>query len=737
MAQVQDANKPCPRALIEVAFLVAGMMLHLDIVAGATDSNQIDLVSVPGVIIRSIEFIGNKHYSDERLHKMIGIELGERYDPFLAESGRRTIIDVYKKVGYSFVQVSFDAVQAGQGRLIYTINEGPRVRIKQIKFVGNRAFSSSTLSKVLKTKQRTWLVMPGYYSEQVLTEDLEALRGFYYKHGYLGYEVALDKQFTPDKTGLIVVFKISEGRPYQIKEIILTGNKAFPTDQLVGMLRIGVGQRYKKDMVSLDVKKILDLYRQKGFIDAQVNHIPRLSPDVNDNHVSLEITISEGRQFRIGRIEITGNDTTQDKAIRRVLDEYGFVPGQLYNAKMAPLQGESLMEKYVQMAIMADQVLIRPEVPADGEPNRRDVRVDVTEGLTGLIMPGVGVSSDHGIIGQLIYRQKNFDITNWPRSWSELFSMKAFRGGGQTLEVSLQPGTVVSYYSVVFSEPYLLDRPIGLDLVGSSYRRFLESYDEDRLRALVELEQRMPDGWRRILGLRAEAVGVINLDYDAPQEIRDVEGTNDIYGIEVGLGLTKVDDIYQPHTGFRVRGSYEQVFGDFDFGLLTASASKYFTIYEDPLGKKTVLAASLQAGTTVGTAPPFERFYVGGMGKYAVRGFDYRGISCRGLQVFDPDSDPNLVPRYIDPIGSKYAVVANLELIVPLVGDNLSLLAFTDTGTIEDGHWRVSAGGGIQIQVPQFFGSNVPIRFEYGVPLVYSDLDETRRFSFTMGGMFR
>lgn len=689
-----------------------------------------------GVIIRAIEFVGNKHYSDELLLKRIGIELGERYDPFLAESGRRTIIDVYRKVGYTFIEVSFDREQARQGRLIYTINEGPRVKIKAIRFVGNKAFASSTLSKLLKTKQRSWLIMPGYYSQQTVDDDVETLRNFYYKHGYLGYDVAVQIEFTPDRSAVVITFNIIEGKPYQIKQIVITGNKTFPSEQLSNMLRSSAGQTYKRDRIELDVRRLQDWYRERGFIDAQVDQIPRFSPDVNDNHVVVELSITEGNQFRIGRIEITGNDTTQDKAIRRVLDEYDFTPGQLYNAKMAPPQGSSLMEKYVQRAILAEQVLIRPEPPGQQDPNRRDVRVDVTEGLTGMIMPGVGVSSDHGVIGQLIYRQRNFDITNWPRSWSEFLAMKAFRGGGQTLDISLQPGTVVSYYSITFSEPYLMDRPIGFDLMGRNYRRFLESYDEDRLSAFTRLEQRMPDGWRRILGMRAEGVGVGHLDYDAPQQIRDVEGTNEVYGIEAGLGLTRVDDIYQPHTGYRLRGTYEQVLGDFTFGILTISASRYFTIYEDLLGNKTVLAANLEAGTILGTAPPFEKFYAGGMGRYAIRGFDYRGVSPRGLQVFD-SPDPNIVPRYVDPIGSKYVVVGNLELIIPLVGDNLSFVGFTDTGLVEDGCWRLSVGAGIQIQVPQFFGSNVPIRFEYGVPLRYEDLDETRRFSFTMGGLFR
>jgi len=691
--------------------------------------------AIPAVIIRSIEFVGNKKYTDKVLKQRIGIELGERYDPFLAEGGRRTIIDVYHTVGHTFVQVEWDKDQAKQGRLAYTITEGPRVRIQAVRFVGNKAFGSSTLHKLLKTKQTEWLVMPTYYSEQAVRDDAEKLRGFYYKKGYLGYDVQAQTEFAADQRGVVVTFRINEGPPYRVEKIVLTGNTFFTTEHLRAKMELAEGRVYQKDKADKDAKQITGLYREKGFIEGDVRLIPKFQPDVNDNRVSVEMAITEGRQFRIGRIEVSGNETTQDKTVRRVLDEYGFTPGQLYNAKLAPPQGSGTLDRYVQHAMVADQVLIRPETAASGDPNQKDVRIDVTEGMTGSIMPGVGISSDSGVMGQLIYRQQDFDITDWPQSWSEFLGMKAFRGGGQTLRISLEPGTQVSRYSVQFTNPYFQDRPISLDLMGRKYRRYLESYDEDRLSGLVEFEHRGWGRWRKILGFRAEDVGVLSVQSDAPQEIRDVAGQHAVYGAKIGTGLTEVDDIYQPHTGHVVRVVYEQVTGDYTFGILTASAVQYFTLYEDVLGRKTVLAAKAQGGTIAGGhAPAFEKFYGGGMGQYSIRGFDYRGISTRGLQVFVP-AEPNVVPRYKDPIGSDYIAVANTEIVVPLIGENFSALTFADTGIIDTGSWRFSVGAGIQILVPQLLGG-VPMRFEYGVPLKKEAWDETRQFNFTMGALF-
>ena len=88
---------------------------------------------------------------------------------------------------------------------------------------------------------------------------------------------------------------------------------------------------------------------------------------------------------------------------------------------------------------------------------------------------------------------------------------------------------------------------------------------------------------------------VNDLDFDAPQEIRDVAGDNQLFGVRFGLGETAVDDRYTPAEGHVVNAEYEQVSGDFTFGILEGSYVHYFTLHEDVLGRKTVLAAKVRA----------------------------------------------------------------------------------------------------------------------------------------------
>jgi outer membrane protein assembly factor BamA len=117
---------------------------------------------------------------------------------------------------------------------------------------------------------------------------------------------------------------------------------------------------YLKPLAQRDAKTISSLYREQGFVDAEIRQTPRFTTREGDTLVAVEFEVAEGKQFRIGRIEVTGNEQTQDKVVRRVLDEYHFTPGELYNAKMAPKEGGGLLEKYVQRSAAAQEVMIRP-----------------------------------------------------------------------------------------------------------------------------------------------------------------------------------------------------------------------------------------------------------------------------------------------------------------------------------------------------------------------------------------
>ncbi len=715
--------------------ILMGLMGGLSpcLAAGGVDPNRPSSIVTNlsgGQIIKSIEFLGNKHFKDHVLRQRLGFELGDRLDPFLAEGGRTTIAEVYRKIGYAFVSVSLDKDKASRGNLLYTIEEGPRVQVGSIQFIGNEAYGDDTLKKIIKTTTRQWLVWPTYYTEDAIEEDVGRLKDFYYDHGYLNYKIAAEKEFSDDHGTVIVTFTIAEGSPYVIGEIRLTGNTRYSHEELMAQIESRVDKVYLRPQARKDAQAIAMLYREQGFVDADVRQSVLMGKEPGSDVVTLKFDITEGRPFRIGRIEITGNEKLQDKAVRHVLDEYDLTPGKLYNGGIAPKEGGGKLEKFVRMQTQSEEVMIRPVAPIDGEPNVRDARVDVKEGMTGLIMPSVGLSSDSGVFGRFMYRQSNFDYTDTPDNFWDFITQQSFRGAGQSLSLVLEPGTRYSQYYAEWSDPYWLDRPLSLDLLGRSWQRYRESWDESRLKGFVGLEQRLPNRWRPSIGFRAENVRIYHLDSDVPREILDEEGYNQLFGMKVGLERPQIDDPYNPSKGMVYGVDYEQVTGDFDFGVASARYTHYWTLHEDIVGRKTILAGRVLAGSTVGDAPTFEKFYAGGsQGPYALRGFEYRGISPRGRRTGATTT------RGRDPIGSDWIFLAGAEATIPLIGDNFSLLFFSDSGTVETGKYRLSVGTGLQITIPQLLGQ-VPMRFELAAPLLKDDSDETQVFSFSMGGMF-
>ncbi len=681
---------------------------------------QLTFVVAEKTIARSIAFVGNEKYNSKTLEKKLDFKVGDYVDLIGAQSGAKALIDFYHRNGLPFAQVTLDDEKLSLGKVSYTIDEGPMVKIGAVKLVGNKSVKTNVLKKAVKSKKK-FLLWTRYYVEESLAEDVTKLQSIYYDRGFLNTNITTKQDFSKDRSKAYVTFVIDEGPAFTIEKITIAGNKHFDEKQLQPKLKSQKGRVYIVRKADSDAKELLRVYREAGFIDVRVEHSRQF---VSSNSVSMEFAVTEGERFRIGQINITGNEQTQDKVVRRILDEYDFQPGQWYNADMARGDGGGELEKTIKSMAMTEAATI---TPSGEKPGQRDAQVNIIEGQTGMVMVGAGIGSDSGIIGQMLFEQKNFDIKDKPESFGEFITGQAYKGAGQDLRISLEPGTEYSEYSVSFTEPYFRNKPVSLNVIGSSYERWFESYNEKRLRSFVEFERRYKSRWTKSIGFRLENVDVASLDDDAPKEIKDVKGGNALAGVEFGIGKNLTDNRFNPTRGYSFHTSYEQVGGDHTFGVLSGTYRHYKTIYEDLAERKTILATRLQAATTVGNAPPFEKFYAGG--STSIRGFDYRGVSTRGLQT-NVDN-----PERKDPIGSDWLFLASTEATVPLVSDNLAALFFIDSGAIDSGNYRAAIGIGVQITIPQWFGP-VPMRFELAAPIMKDAEDQTQVFSFSMGRLF-
>ncbi len=680
-------------------------------------------------IVRSIEFIGNKAYKASALRKKLDFKKGDYLDQFLAAAGTQKLIDFYREKGFAFAEASLDTQNLSLGRVVYNISEGRKAKIASITYIGNKELTKDQLKKIAKLNTKSFIIFTRSFLEQDVEKEITNLTNGYYKRGYLGISIKAETKFNAEKSKAFITFQINEGPRYTVDKITLSGNRQFGDDKIKSVFKVQESQFYNRLKGEADAKGVTKLYHENGFINAIIEQDLKY---IADNKVDIAYNIKEGEQFRIGQIDITGNQQTQDKVVRRILDEYDFRPGNLYNADIARGDGTGNLEKLLRSNAYMESATI---VPTGSEPNRRDALVTVREGQTGMALVGAGVSADSGVIGQIVIEEKNFDINGKPKSFEDFITGKAFKGAGQNLRISLEPGSEYSHYSVSFTEPYLKDKPLALELTGSSWERERESYDEERLKGFVGFEKRYKNRWRSSIGFAVENVDIGDLEDDAPKEVRDVEGGNMLGSVRFGFGKRLTDDRFNPSSGYVFDVGYEQFTGDFTFGKLSAFYQRFYTIYQDLAERKTVLSTKLYGATVAGDAPVFEKYYAGGSGTYyGIRGFDYRGVSPRGIPT-TPDGLPIAGAEPEDPIGSDWIFLANAEVTTPLVGENFALLLFVDTGTVETGPYRVSVGTGLQILIPQWFGP-VPMRFEVSVPVMKDDEDDTQVFSFSVGRLF-
>ncbi|MBU0617346.1 MAG: outer membrane protein assembly factor BamA, partial [Planctomycetes bacterium] len=669
--------------------------------------------------ILSVEIEGNKRFSDEDLFKELGFFAGSVLDVFEINQGLENILQKYKEKGYYYAEVELDrrALQA-EARVVYRIIEGPRVKVRKIRFEGARSYPEPRLRLMVRTQTYLWVFRTGALDEEQTDRDARELQTFYRNEGYLdarvGYRLDFDSVSREDLT---VVFVIEEGPRYRIEDFRVRGNEAFTSERIRSVMELEPGDVLRDEALRADVKRIEDLYGEIGYVAARIN----TSYDYLEEAgvVLLNVDVTENQRSRFGRITIRGNTRTKDEVVRR---ELRFYPGEDYNTVEARRAERRLLD-----TALFNRATIAPLEDVGGF---REALVEVEEADTVNFLIGVGVSTDSGVLGSLSIDNRNFDLFDWPRTWGEFFRGQAFRGDGQRLLFQLEPGTELSRFRISFTEPYLLDKPLRYDLSFYLFQRGRESYAEERLGLTTSLSKRFVtgplEGWAIEGALRIEAVNISNLRTLVCNDIRDVKGDSFITSVKGTIVRDTTDSRLIPTEGYRLAVGWEQagaLGGDYDFGKPSASFAAYKTVRTDVFDRKSVLAARADIAYIVGDAPVFERFYGGGFG--SIRGFDFQGVTPRaGL--------------FNDRVGGKFILLTGGEYSVPIYGKNIRGVTFIDMGTVEEEFeitsWRVGVGFGLRVVI-DFLGP-VPMVFDFGFPIASDDQDDTRVFNFSFGASF-
>jgi outer membrane protein insertion porin family len=684
--------------------------------------------------LNNITISGVKTNKAKELQKDAELKKGAMVTDNLIVTTQNYFKKKYQEKGFLKTKVSLDTKKDTSGvnlvNMLVHIDKGNKVKIKNITFEGNEAFSAKKLRKVMKNTKKKMLGRfwkGSKYIEADFNEDLENIVTSYSEKGHRDARVTDHSLTWNDDNTLNLNIKVEEGRKYIFGDIKFIGNSKYTDDQLQRILRIEKGDTYNgkvlKERVtgdgSPDSEDIATVYQNNGYLFSRV--LP-VETRVNNDSIDVEIRIYEDQQTKINKVTVNGNDRTNDHVIFR---EITTKPGYLYS-KADIIR---TIREIGQLGFF-DAEAITPDI----SPNFTDKTVDIDYTVAEKGSSQIELQGGYGggsFIGTLGLSFNNFSTRN-------IFNKKAYRplpmGDGQTLSLRLQKSRYYTTSSFSFTEPWLggkKPRSLSFSVYNSKqfrYDYFTNRVDKDQrlniVGATIGLGQRLkwPDDYftlsqsisYQLYDLKDYGMNIGNLT------LSNGNLNNLAYNVTLGRSSAGPNPIF-PKSGsdFAIGAKLTipySLLNDKDYDAMElAEKYKWLEYYKaffkgkwyTSLTKDIVLMSNVEFGflgnynKEIGDSP-FERYFVGGdgMASYqldgretiALRGYENgRLSSIAGGTIYNKFQMEVRYPITLKPSASIYA------------------LGFLEAGNSYDGfknfnpfQLKRSAGVGLRIFMPAF-----------------------------------
>jgi len=656
--------------------------------------------------IRRIIIKGNSsRFDDDKIKENLNIKTGSILNIFKVQKNIKRIEALYKEKNYHNVKVGYKIVELknNQADLTFIIEEGGKVRIKAIKFIGNKAYSEKKLKKILKSSEKgffSWLTSSGDLKREDLNEDVARLAALYHNNGYIQAKIGEPKvEFKENH--IEITIKIKEGEQFKVGKVYIKGDLVMAKEKILEKIKISKQEFFNRRIVHNDVILLKDIYSDEGYAYTQI--VPRTEKDFDKLVVNITFDIKKGKQVYFEEIIISGNTKTRDKVIRRQLKVY---EQELFSG----VQLKRSIRNLYRLDYFQDVKVNTLKGSAD---DKMILKIGITEKPTGTFSFGGGYSTTEKAFATASISQRN------------LF------GRGQILDVNGKWGDVTKKYSLGFTEPWLFDIPLSAGTKIYDWEYEYDAYDKNSKGGTFRLGYPVFDYTRGYISFSYDKADInITNEAETPQSILDL--IKDVGAANITTKSTTVElrydsrnRIFNPTEGsdHSLIVEYAGFSGDIGFTKYTANTGWYIPLFKDLTGLVHAKGGYVRENSD-GKLPDYERFFLGGIN--SLRGFDWEDLSPK-------DKDGNS-------IGGNKFVQFNIELLIPLFKDaGIVGVVFFDTGDVYDndedivlGELRESAGFGFR-----WYSPVGPIRIEYGYildPVV--DQGEGGQWEFTMGGAF-
>lgn len=659
--------------------------------------------------VRSFEISGNDEIETEKINEAIKIKSRAFLDEVALQKSIEAIQQLYIDEGLFLAEIKTDFIDLGNNDLMikFKIDEGEKVKVKEIKFSGIEPQESDEIKKILETKEHglfSWLRGSGKYNKNQLAQDVFNVESYFMDRGYINVKVSEPVvTLSQDRRWLFIIINVVKGYRFKINRIDITGDLLFEKSEMMKGIKSKEGEYFNRSLIREDIFNLTDLYGRLGYANANINPLTRVDPEKRE--IDLTLNIDKNKLVYIDKINITGNTKTRDKVVRR---ELRLAEGELYNIDRIKFSRERIY------ALGFFEEVSFSMKPHD-DSTLTDLFINVKEGHTGTFTLGAGFSS----IDKFILTSQ--------------MSFGNFLGYGQRVSLRAELSSRRQLADLSFYEPYFLDTDwsFGLRLYSTEY-----SY----------IFQRKSTGGNLKWGYKVGDFSRLFIEYKYENvNIQDIGATDTrlftagvTSSVSFSIVRNSLDHPYDPSKGSLINGSVEvagkYLGGDFDFYKFDASYSKYI-----PLFLKTVFLFKAQAGfgrsITNDRLPFSERYFVGG--PYDVRGYDYWTVGpMEPVISLNDEPDSTTVEK---PIGGNKMVVFNAEYIFNIIRSaGIKGVFFFDAGNafseeqdfFQD-ELRLGWGFGIR-----WFTPIAPFRFEWGFPIKRRPGEKASVFEFSIGSFF-
>ncbi|MUO77742.1 outer membrane protein assembly factor BamA [Agrobacterium vitis] len=671
-------------------------------------------------LVNQVVFNGNRKIKDDKLSTVVQTQPLGPYSQELIQADIARIKQAYAAIGRSEVEVTTQTAPVGPGRvnLAFIVNEGDRTKIAAINFVGNHAYGDSRLAAVITTKKSnplSFLTRKDVYNDDKLKADEEALRQFYYNHGYADFRITSSDAALNEQTNEYTVnITVDEGQRYKFSDINVESSvEGVDPTELKGLVTTSPGGVYSAREIQKSMEAIQQRVSAKGYPFARV--VPRGNRDMGNGTIGVTYMVDQGERAYVERIEVKGNTRTRDYVIRR---EFDISEGDAFNQ-------EVITRAKRRLEALGYFSSVNITTAQGSAPDRVIIVVNVEDQSTGSFGIGAGYSvGGDGLILEASVEEKNF------------------LGRGQYIRIAAGAGTDDSQtYNLSFTEPYFLGYrlAVGFDLFKSSTSSN-DYYDYNEqggtLRVTAPITEDLATTFRYTYK-QIKYKGVDDWTTSLSQPYQDLINGSPwvVSSISQTFTYNTLDDRNLPHEGIYATFTHEfaGLGGDSEYYKLYGKARIFKSLSDehDIIGSLSAGAGHVMA--TGDNLNVFDQFQIGGK---EIRGFENNGIGVRM-----PNSND-------DSLGGTTYFTASAEASMPIPGvpqdAGFRIAVFSDAGTLygnevknsagaqgTDMAWRASVGAGIVWASP--FG---PLRFDYAQPILKEDYDKVQQFRFSIANQF-